>query len=67
MEVPIEHRGAKEKEKTESEINRCASRLNNEGFVSKAPAKLIEDERKKLASLKEMLEKIELSIDALGK
>ena len=57
----------KEKEKTENEINRCASRLNNEGFVSKAPAKLIEDERNKLASLKEMLEKIELSINALGK
>ena len=56
----------KEKAATESEIYRCESRLNNEGFISKAPAKLIDDERKKLVSLKEMLEKIEMSINSLG-
>ncbi|MBQ9557270.1 MAG: class I tRNA ligase family protein, partial [Clostridia bacterium] len=56
----------KEKAATENEITRCESRLNNEGFISKAPAKLIEDERKKLASLKEMLEKINDSLTKLG-
>ena len=56
----------KEKAATENEITRCESRLNNEGFISKAPAKLIEDERKKLASLKEMLEKINDSLAKLG-
>ena len=57
----------KEKNNTLSEIARCSGRLNNEGFVAKAPAKLIEDEKKKLASLNEMLEKIEKSIIELSK
>lgn len=37
-----------ELEKTESEIARATGKLNNTGFVSKAPAKLIEEERAKL-------------------
>ena len=56
----------KEKAATENEITRCESRLNNEGFISKAPAKLVDEERKKLASLKEMLAKIEDSLAKLG-
>ena len=56
----------KEKAATENEITRCESRLNNQGFISKAPAKLVDDERKKLASLKEMLDKINDSLAKLG-
>lgn len=49
----------KELENVVNEIARATGKLNNQGFVSKAPAQLIENERAKLAkfeSLKEQLE-----------
>ena len=49
----------KEAEKVKGEIERIEKKLSNEGFVKKAPAAVIEGERKKLASYKEKLAGIE--------
>ena len=54
----------KEKEKLESEIERVEKKLANEGFVAKAPAKLIEEEKAKGEKYKEMYDKV---IEALSK
>lgn len=45
----------KEKKKLESEIKRVTGKLSNEGFLSKAPADLIEEERQKEAKFQNML------------
>ena len=47
-----------ELEKVTSEIARADGKLNNQGFLSKAPKKLIDDERAKLDKFIEMREKI---------
>ena len=49
----------KEAEKVKGEIERIEKKLSNDGFVKKAPAAVIEGERKKLASYKEKLAGIE--------
>ena len=51
-----------EKEKVDSEIKRAEGKLNNEKFVSKAPQKLVDEEKTKLEKYKAMLAEIELSI-----
>ncbi|NLY29987.1 MAG: valine--tRNA ligase, partial [Firmicutes bacterium] len=43
----------KELKATEQEIARAQGKLSNEGFVSKAPAEIVEKERQKLAALQE--------------
>lgn len=48
----------KEKTRLTGEVARIAGKLANEGFVSKAPAKVIEDEREKLQKYEDMLIKI---------
>lgn len=45
-------------EKTESEIKRAQGRLNNKGFVEKAPKALIEAEKQKLEKYVEQKEKL---------
>ncbi len=45
----------KEKAKLESEVQRVDKKLSNEGFVKKAPAHLIEEEKQKQIKYKEML------------
>lgn len=55
----------KEKEKLESEIKRVESKLSNSGFVSKAPAKLVEEEKEKGEKYKAMLVKVLDSIEKL--
>ena len=60
----------KEKKNLEGEIARAGGKLNNEKFVSKAPAKVVEEERAKLAKYTDMLEKVEkriASVEALQK
>ncbi len=57
---------AKEKEKCEKELASMAAKLANEGFVSKAPAHIVQEMRQKHAAAGEKLAKIEQSIAALG-
>ena len=54
----------KEKERLESEIDRVEKKLSNQGFVAKAPAKLIEEEKAKGIKYKEMYDKV---LEALSK
>ncbi len=55
----------KEKEKLISEIQRGEAKLNNPGFVAKAPAQLVENEKQKIAKNREMLEALENRIAKL--
>lgn len=48
----------KEKARLEGEVQRIGGKLANEGFVSKAPEKVIREEREKLANYQEMLIKV---------
>ena len=48
----------KEKEKLEGEIKRVKSKLTNEGFISKAPEKIILEEKEKEKKNEDMLEKV---------
>ncbi len=48
----------KEKKRLEGEVKRAAGKLSNEGFVSKAPAKVVEEEKAKKAMYEEMLAKV---------
>ena len=48
----------KEREHWESEVKRAQGKLNNAGFVAKAPEKVVEGECGKLKNAEEMLEKI---------
>ncbi len=56
----------KEKERLEAEIDRVEKKLSNEGFVAKAPAKLIEEEKAKGVKYKEMYEKVLESLSKLN-
>lgn len=47
-----------EKKKLEGEIKRVEGKLNNQGFVAKAPQKVVDEERAKGEKYKEMLEKV---------
>ena len=49
---------SKEKTKLEGEIKRVESKLGNKGFVDKAPASVVEEEKQKGIKYKEMLEKV---------
>ena len=55
----------KEKEKLISEIKRVEGKLNNQGFVAKAPKEVVEAEVAKGKTYKEMLEKVEEAIASL--
>ena len=47
-----------EKDKLEKEIKRASSKLANESFVSKAPEKVVEEEKEKLVKYQEMYDKV---------
>ena len=47
-----------EKKKLEGEIKRVEGKLNNQGFVSKAPQKVIDEEKAKSVKYREMLDKV---------
>jgi valyl-tRNA synthetase len=48
----------KEKEKLEDEIKRVVGKLSNEGFVKKAPEKVVNEEKEKQRKYEEMLENV---------
>jgi valyl-tRNA synthetase len=48
----------KEKKRLEGEVRRAAGKLSNEGFISKAPAKVVEEEKAKKIMYEEMLAKV---------
>ncbi|MBQ1203589.1 MAG: hypothetical protein IIX61_07290, partial [Loktanella sp.] len=52
----------KERDGVEREIQRAEGKLNNPGFVAKAPAALIEQEKAKLEVSKDKLEKLNARI-----
>ncbi|MCD8049954.1 MAG: valine--tRNA ligase [Clostridia bacterium] len=56
----------KEKTRLESEIERVEKKLANQGFISKAPAKLIEEEKSKGEKYREMYNTILASIEKLN-
>ena len=58
MEAEIK-RLEKEKEKLIGEVKRVEGKLSNEGFVGKAPAKVVEEEKDKMNKYKDMLSKVE--------
>lgn len=51
-----------EKKKLEGEIKRVEGKLNNAGFVDKAPQAVVEAEREKGEKYKEMLAKVTQSL-----
>lgn len=57
----------KEKKKALKDIEFLSSKLNNQGFLAKAPEQLIAAQKDKLAKAEEKLAKIEQSIAALKK
>lgn len=58
---------AKEKKDLEAEIDRVEKKLANQGFVAKAPQKVVDEERAKGDKYREMLEKVIASIEATKK
>lgn len=57
---------SKEKEKLLSEIDRVEKKLSNASFVSKAPQKVVEEEKQKGEKYKEMLKAVLERIESLG-
>ena len=57
----------KEKAAVRKDIDFSQGKLNNQGFVAKAPAAQVEAEKAKLAKALEKMEKIEQSIAAFSK
>ena len=52
----------KEKKNLENEIARAKGKLGNQGFLAKAPAQLVEQEREKLKTNESMLESLNARI-----
>ena len=57
----------KEKKDLKAEIDRVEKKLANQGFVAKAPQKVVDEERAKGDKYREMLEKVIVSIEATKK
>jgi valyl-tRNA synthetase len=57
----------KEKDNLIKELDRVNGKLGNEGFVSKAPAKVIEEEKGKQAKYQEMFDKVTQRLNTLKK
>ena len=57
----------KEKKKLEDEVSRVKSKLNNKGFVSKAPEKVISEEKEKQSRYEDMLVKVCSRLEMVSK
>ena len=55
----------KEKKRWEGEVARANGKLNNQGFMAKAPEKVVEEERGKLKNAEEMLAKVAARIEEM--
>ena len=55
----------KEQKKLEGEVERVVRKLSNEGFVAKAPEKLINAEKEKQVKYQEMLDNVLERIEAM--
>ncbi len=56
-----------EKKKLEDEVERVVKKLSNEGFVSKAPARIIDEEKEKQTKYEEMLTKVTERLTSIEK
>ena len=56
----------KEKERLESEIQRATKMLNNPGFVNKAPAEKVQEEKDKKTKYEDMLETVKNRLKEIG-
>lgn len=57
----------KEEEKLIKEVERVEKKLSNQGFVAKAPEKVILEEKEKMAKYKDMLDKVREQINTIKK
>ncbi len=57
----------KEQKRLESEVMRVEKKLSNQGFIAKAPAALVEEERAKGEKYKDMLSTVNARLEALSK
>ena len=57
----------KEKENLEKELNRVNGKLRNESFLSKAPQKVVDEEKAKLVKYKQMYDNVTERLDNLRK
>jgi len=58
---------SKEIARLEGEINKANGKLNNDSFVARAPAAVVEQEKGRLAEFKAALEKLQTQLDKLNK
>ena len=57
----------KERDRLTGEVQRVEKKLSNQGFVSKAPEKVVQAERDKQAQYQEMLDKVIDQLDVVLK
>ena len=57
---------SKEKKRLEGEVKRVEGKLSNQGFVSKAPEKVVNEEKEKMAKYKDMLEKVSARLEMVA-
>ena len=57
----------KDKKDAEAELKRAKGKLSNQGFVAKAPEKLIEEEKEKVTKYEEILKTVEAQIAKVEK
>ena len=58
---------AKEKENLQKELDRVNGKLNNETFISKAPQKVVDEEKEKLIKYQQMFDNVTDRLDNLRK
>ncbi|TQQ85484.1 valine--tRNA ligase [Peptacetobacter hominis] len=56
----------KEKAKLESEIKRVNGKLSNQGFLAKAPQKLVDEEKAKKEKFEEMMKSVEERLESIN-
>lgn len=57
----------KEIKRVGGEVARTEGKLNNQGFMSKAPEKVVHEEREKLESYKKLMDKLKIRLGELSK